>query len=70
MIPTFSGSKLRGVRTGVGMSTTTLAYRLGITEQTVKGYEAGRMVPTVPRLGRLADVLGCTVDDLFDKDAN
>jgi transcriptional regulator with XRE-family HTH domain len=60
----FSPESLQRLRGDAGLSTTQLAAAAGLTEMTVRGYEAGRRVPSVDRAIRLAAALGCQLTDL------
>ena len=58
-------NRLRDVRMAKGMSQGTLADVAGVTRQAVHAIEAGRYLPTTAVALRLADALGCRVEDLF-----
>lgn len=61
----FCASNLFALRESAGVSRTALAAVLGLTEQTVWSWEAGRSVPRLSRIGALANALGCHVDAFF-----
>lgn len=42
-----------------------LANRLGVDRSTVACWEIGKSKPTADKLVKVADVLGCTVDELL-----
>lgn len=42
-----------------------LARMLGVTQQAVMKWENGSSQPRAARLPKLADILGCTVDELL-----
>lgn len=44
-----------------------LADRLGVERSTVAKWEAGAAFPAAAKLPKLAEVLGCSVADLFTK---
>jgi putative transcriptional regulator len=44
-----------------------LAKRVGVSRQTIIAIEKGRFDPRLALAFRLADVLGCRVDDLFEE---
>ncbi|MFJ3580971.1 helix-turn-helix domain-containing protein [Streptomyces sp. NPDC090127] len=52
------GMRLRGLRTGVGMTGAVLAQRAGVGQPTVSKVENGRMVPSLDVLDRLCGALG------------
>lgn len=50
------------------MTQTELAIAVGVTQPSISDYESGKKRPTIDTAKKLADALGCTVDDLL-KDA-
>jgi molybdate-binding protein/DNA-binding XRE family transcriptional regulator len=58
-------NRLRDVRMAKALSQGELAQQSGITRQAVHAIEAGRYLPTTAVALRLADTLGCRVEDLF-----
>ena len=62
---------MNGIRTqreAHGMSQTELAGRLGVTSTAVNKWEAGARVPRLPKLIAMAQIFGCTMDDLCGDD--
>lgn len=59
-------NRLRQVRMGRGLSQTELAARAGITRQAVCAIEANQYLPTTAVALRLAGVLHCRIEDLFN----
>jgi molybdate-binding protein/DNA-binding XRE family transcriptional regulator len=59
-------NRLRSLRTQKGISQSTLAAAAGITRQAVCAIEANRYLPTTAIALRLAAVLNCRVEDLFN----
>ena len=53
-----AASTLRSVRTAAGLSLRQLARRAGTSHSTLAAYEAGRKVPSVATLSRLARAAG------------
>lgn len=53
-----------------GMTQEELAERVGgsLTQEVISLYEAGKRVPLADRTARIADVLGCTVDELIGRE--
>ena len=50
------------------MTQTELAIAVGVTQPSISDYDSGKKRPTIDTAKKLADALGCTVDDLL-KDA-
>lgn len=59
---------IRKLRERLGMSMFELADRMGVSVATVSRWETGEAVPVTARLGPLADVLRCTVDELLGRE--
>lgn len=64
----FSGSRLRARRVRVQMQREELALKVARSAHSIASYELGRAVPSIETLGALASALGCTIDDLFDRE--
>lgn len=47
-----------------------LATNLGVSQNTVSQWETGVRNPNIKLLPRIADILGCTVDELLRKDSS
>ncbi len=65
MARTFSGARLRGLRTASGLSREQLAVTAGKSMSAVIAYEQGREAPGVNAAAALAEALGTTVDALL-----
>lgn len=65
----FSGPRLRNARKSAGLSPEQLAVSIGRSFYSVREWELGRVTPSVTTLAALADILGCTVDDLLTEEA-
>jgi transcriptional regulator with XRE-family HTH domain len=63
--PVFSPERLVEHRKRAGLSTTGLAFHLSLSEQAAWQWEHGVTVPRAATLPRIAQVLGCSIDDLF-----
>ncbi|WP_027502950.1 helix-turn-helix transcriptional regulator [Rhodococcus sp. UNC363MFTsu5.1] len=48
-----------------GWSQAELAARLGVSRQTVISIERGRFDPSLPLAFSIAEVFGCTIEDVF-----
>jgi transcriptional regulator with XRE-family HTH domain len=66
----FSPSRLRQLRLAAGMTRTEIAYAASRAEQSVWLWEAGRTTPPTDVLERIAQALGCRIDDLFEVDGD
>lgn len=62
-----SGTTIRALRKTAGMSQRELAERAGCSHTQVSRYEAGAE-PTLPVARRIADVLGCSIDELYPRE--
>jgi putative molybdopterin biosynthesis protein len=58
-------SRVREVRLAHGISQAQLAQRCGLTRQAISAIESGHYVPNTTVSLRLAQTLGCTVEELF-----
>lgn len=54
-------------RIKAGMSQTEAARRLGVDQSTVSYWETGKKTPRASKLARLAELYGCTIDELFGR---
>lgn len=63
--PIFSPSKLTELREGAGLSRPALAAEMGRSENSIWNWENGTTGPRLDQLGHLAEVLGCSISDLF-----
>lgn len=66
-VQTFSPQKLRAARLAAGLSHERVALAVGRSSFTTRGYELGTSTPPASIIGRLADVLGADVADLFTR---
>lgn len=64
----FSGRRLRDARLSAGLSPEHLAIGVGRSSYTIREYELSRVAPSVATLAALADIVGCTVDELLDEE--
>ena len=60
--------QIKAMRDRMGMSQRDLAARLGLSPGAVALWELGRNNPTMENLLALADVLDCTLDELFGRE--
>lgn len=52
-------------RLSIGISQRDLAEKVGVTDSAVCQYETGKRSPSIETLKKIAEVLGCSVDDLI-----
>lgn len=55
-------------RKKAGLTQKELAEKLGVDQSAVSFWEAGKHAPRGAKLLRLADVLNCSIDELFDRE--
>lgn len=56
---------LNTMRRRAGLTVAELAERLSVNRATIYFWEAGRYWPKAEYLPRIAEILGCTIDELF-----
>ena len=54
-------------RKKAGLTQKGLAEKLGVDQSAVSFWETGKRAPRGAKLLRLADVLNCSIDELFDR---
>jgi transcriptional regulator with XRE-family HTH domain len=59
---------LRAARERAGLTQAGIAAKLGMEDEVYARYERARMWPSLDRLGRICDILGCTSDSLLGTD--
>lgn len=55
-------------RKKAGLTQKELAEKLGVDQSAVSFWETGKRAPRGAKLLRLADVLNCTIDELFGRE--
>jgi transcriptional regulator with XRE-family HTH domain len=58
------GARLRAARRGAGLTQKQLAQALGVDSITVSRWERGVTSPSLPRLGRIAELTATSIGDL------
>ena len=58
-------SKIRELRKAAGFTQERFAEAMGVTQSTVSQWESGRVLPDTAKLPKMAEVLGCSIADLF-----
>ena len=64
---TFNPKAVDRARKSGGLTYRVLALQIGVTEQAVRNWTAGRHQPLADQLAALADALGVDMDSLFKK---
>ena len=60
-----NAKNLKLLRIKADLSQSELADILGVTQSAVTNWERGNTQPSVDRLPKLAEVFGCTIDELY-----
>lgn len=58
-------SYFKELRERAGLTQIQLAAALNVSQSTVSQWETGAALPTTDKLPKLAEILGCRIDDLF-----
>lgn len=58
--------RIRRLRKAAGMTQTQLATKLGLSQNSLSQWETEVVLPRTRDLPQLAEVLGCTIDELFE----
>lgn len=58
--------RIRRLRKAAGMTQTQLATKLGLSQNSLSQWETEVVLPRTRQLPQLAEVLGCTIDELFE----
>jgi transcriptional regulator with XRE-family HTH domain len=61
----FDGSRLRELRERAGLRREHVAVELNLSASAISAYEHGRAKPPTGKLGKIAALLGCEIEDLF-----
>jgi DNA-binding XRE family transcriptional regulator len=59
---------LRAARERAGLTQASMATKLGMEDEVYARYERAKMWPSLDRLGRICEILGCTSDSLLGTD--
>lgn len=62
-------TRIKEIRIALGMTQSELAVKMGVSQATIGMWETGARMPRASKLQKLAKILGCTVSDLFAKEA-
>lgn len=61
------GKKIKELRAKQNLTQGALALKLGCSQQAVGQWESGVASPRVEQLPRIAELLHCKIDDLFEE---
>lgn len=62
--------RIAELRKARGMSQFQLAVAVGVTTSAVAAWELGRNTPRLEIAAKLAEVFGCTIDELYTKEVS
>ena len=57
--------RIKEIREARGMTRKQIADAVGVSEVAVYYWENGRQKPSADKLPKLAELLGCTIDELY-----
>ncbi len=60
--------KIKELRVNKKLTQEELAEAIGVTQACVAMWETGKALPNSDKLPKLAEVLGCSIDDLYRKE--
>lgn len=58
-------NSLKSLREQAKLTQEDIAYKLNIDRSTIAKWETGEAMPRADKLPQLAQILGCTIDELF-----
>lgn len=59
---------IKECRLAAGLSQEEAAAALGVKQPNISAWESGRWLPKTPRLIKVAQLYGCTVDELLESE--
>lgn len=62
--------KMRQLRKEAGLTMKELGMKVGALESSISTYERGIVEPDIETLGKIADALGVTIDELLGRDTD
>lgn len=60
--------RIKELREAAGISQAELVRAMGVDQAAVFRWENGQTMPRAAKLPQLADLLGCSIDDLFGRE--
>lgn len=61
-------TKITKIRKSRALTAAELAKKIGVTQPTISRYERGPRKMTVENAQRFSTTLGCTIDELFERE--
>ena len=61
-------TKITKIRKSRALTAAELAKKIGVTQPTISRYERGPRKMTVENAQRISTTLGCTIDELFERE--
>ena len=61
---------LASVRINAGLSQSEVARRIGVDQSSVSCWEAGKRMPRAIMLVKMAELYGCSIDELMGRSVN
>ncbi len=58
--------RIKAARKAAGLTQEELAEEMGVVHSAIANWEAERTFPRAPLLPQLAEVLGCSISELFE----
>ena len=55
----------KALRRKAGLTQSELSSAIGVAQNTISNWENGERMPSASMLPRLAEILNCTIDELF-----
>lgn len=62
-------NNIQSLRESLGLTQDELAKRLGVTRQTINAIENDKYNPTLQLAFKLSRLFGCSIEEVFDYDA-
>ena len=59
--------EIKKIRDAAGLRQYELAERMGVKQASVSAWESGAAMPSAANLLKLADIFGCTVDEILGR---
>lgn len=63
------GMRIKSLREAANLTQVQLADKLNVLSTTISNWETGVALPKTTILPQLAETLGCSIDELYERDA-